>query len=59
MKKSFANYLSVLVEDLFFSPEDQVYWSPEHAGLNGPQLPTLSAEGTVLSLKTPNIDEND
>ena len=56
MKKSFANYLSVLVEDLFFSPEDQVYWSPEHAGLNGQKLPTLSDEGTVLRLTKPNIE---
>ena len=57
MKKSFANYLSVLVEDLFFSPEDQVYWSPEHAGLNGQKLPTLSDEGTVLRLT--NIEAKD
>lgn len=59
MKKSFANYLSVLVEDLFFSPEDQVYWSPEHAGLNGQKLPTLSDEGTVLRLTKPNIEAKD
>ena len=58
MKKSFANFLSVLVEDLFFSPEDQVYWSPEHAGLNGQKLPTLSDEGTVLRLTKPNIEAN-
>lgn len=56
MKKSFANYLSVFVEDLFFSPEDQVYWSPEHAGLLGTKLPIPSDEGTVLRLTKPNAE---
>lgn len=56
MKKSFANYLSVFVEDLFFSPEDQVYWSPEHVGLIGTKLSLPSDEGTVLRLTKPNVE---
>lgn len=56
MKKSFANYLSVFVEDLFFSPEDQVYWSPEHAGLVGTKLPLPSEEGVALRLTKPNAE---
>lgn len=56
MKKTFAKYLSIFVEDLFFSPEDQVYWSPEHAGLLGTKLPDTSNEGTVLRLTKPNVE---
>lgn len=56
MKKSFANYLSIFVEDLFFSPEDQVYWSPEHAGLVGIKLSVPSDEGTVLRLLKPKAE---
>lgn len=56
MKKTFAKYLSIFVEDLFFNPEDQVYWSPEHAGLLGTKLPIPSDEGTVLRLTKPNAE---
>lgn len=56
MKKAFANYLSVFVEDLFFSPEDQIFWSPEHAGLLGTKLPIPADEGTVLRLIKPNAE---
>lgn len=56
MKKSFANYLSVFIEDLFFSPEIQVYWSPEHIGLVGTKLPLPSEEGVVLRLTKPNTE---
>lgn len=56
MKKSFTNYLSILVEDLFFSPEDQIYWSPEHVGLIGTKLPTPSDEGAVLRLRKPDAE---
>lgn len=56
MKKSFAKYLSIFVEDLFFSPEDQIYWSPEHVGLVGKKLLVPSDEGTVLRLTKPNIE---
>lgn len=56
MKKAFANYLSVFVEDLFFSPEDQIFWSPEHAGLLGTKLPIPADEGTVLRLTKPNAE---
>ncbi len=56
MKKSFAKYLSVFVEDLLFSPEDQIYWSAEHLGLNGTKLQVPSNEGTVLRLTKPNVE---